>query len=418
MEGWKISILGLLLLVLLCSPAITACSNKAAPAPSNTSSGSTLSTNDKLGFHTTQAKGEKKYIVVLTDFPDVKRKYTEKMLSDRITGALGPYFRASSYGNLQLQGEVTRSYVLPNPVSYYKISPKNLEVDPAKVTALVTDAANAADADVNFNNYTYVIFSLGATQVEYGMVGLCPIPGMLGFEIKSIANKSGEVIYNAAIFGENAHLGTYIHDNLHMLGGRIGNQRLTPCLYDHELQAKYPFYPEFSNAMINLGFWDPLSSHISYKIELPPTGLSSWTKLRLNWIDESKIALVPAGQTASVKLDPLSDQKAGIVVIKIPITSKTYYLVENRQRIDSDQNAPTTGVLVLYADDSIMECHNGKAPVKIMDANPSVPYLNDATYDIGKNDRYIDTKNNIAIILQKKDGLSYQIQVTTADKAK
>jgi hypothetical protein len=53
-----------------------------------------------------------------------------------------------------------------------------------------------------------------------------------------------------------------------------------------------------------------------------------------------------------------------------------------------------------------------------MDANPSVPYFNDATFDIGKKDRYVDTKNNIAIILQKKDGLSYQIQVTTADKAK
>jgi hypothetical protein len=73
---------------------------------------------------------------------------------------------------------------------------------------------------------------------------------------------------------------------------------------------------------------------------------------------------------------------------------------------------------VLYADDTIYECHRGQSPVKIMDANPSVPYFNDATFDIGKKDRYVDTKNNIAIILQKKDGLSYQIQVTTADKAK
>jgi hypothetical protein len=92
--------------------------------------------------------------------------------------------------------------------------------------------------------------------------------------------------------------------------------------------------------------------------------------------------------------------------------------VENRQKTVSDANCPTTGILILYADDSIYECHNNKAPVKIMDANPGVPYLNDATFDIGKRDQYIDTKNNIAIILQKKDVLSYQIQVTTADKAK
>ena len=255
--------------------------------------------------------------------------------------------------------------------------------------------------------------------MEYGMVGLCPIPGMLGFEIESVTNKSGEVINNAAVFGENAHLGTYVHDTLHMLGGRIDKQRLTPCLYDHDLQAKYPHMPDFAKAMINMGFWDPLSSHAPYNYELQlPTGLSSWTKLRLNWIDESKISLVPAGQTATFKLGPLTDKNAETLVIKIPVTDKTYYLVENRQKVDIDQNIPTTGVLVLYADDSIYECHQGRAPVKIMDANPGVPYLNDATFDIGKKDRYIDAKNNIAIILQKKDGLAYQIQITTADKAR
>ena len=53
-----------------------------------------------------------------------------------------------------------------------------------------------------------------------------------------------------------------------------------------------------------------------------------------------------------------------------------------------------------------------------MDANPNVPYMNDAVFDIGKKDRYIDTENNVAIILQKTEGLSYQIQITTADKAR
>ena len=167
-----------------------------------------------------------------------------------------------------------------------------------------------------------------------------------------------------------------------------------------------------------MGFWDPQSSHFPYNKELPTTGLSSWAKLRLNWIDPANIALVKAGQTATVKLDPLSSQNASTYVIKVPITDKTYYLVENRQKIDSDANCPTTSILITYADDTVYECRHGQAPVKIMDANPGVPYMNDATYDIGKKDRYIDTNNNLAVILQKKDGQSYQIQVTTPDKAK
>lgn len=422
----KITVFSLLVCLLLSALSVSACGRKASPgatdrtpvSPGPTSTAPAATAGDKLGFHTTRAKGEQKCIVVLTNFPDVKRQYPEEMLSDRITNFLGPYFQVASYDKLRLMIDVSKPVVLPKPVSYYKISPRNVEVDPSKITALVTDAANAADSDVNFNDYDYVILALGATQVEYGMVGLCPIPGMLGFQITSITNKSGEIISNAAEFGENAHLGTYVHDTLHMLGGRIGQQRVTPCLYDHDLQAKYPFMPDFAKAMINMGFWDPLSSHAPYKFELPPTGLSSWTKLRLNWVDESKIALVPAGQTATFRLDPLTDKNAATLVIKIPITDKTYYLVENRQKIGSDVNCPTSGILVLYADDTIYECHRGQSPVKIMDANPSVPYFNDATFDIGKKDRYVDTKNNIAIILQKKDGLSYQIQVTTADKAK
>lgn len=78
--------------------------------------------------------------------------------------------------------------------------------------------------------------------------------------------------------------------------------------------------------------------------------------------------------------------------------------------------------MVLHADDSVYECRQGKTPVKITDANPRVPCLNDATFDVEddveEKDRYIDTKNNIAIVLQKKDGPSYHIKVATADKVK
>lgn len=438
MRLYKFSLLILIVICILSSILfLTACGRRApssiggttppltskTPSATTTTSPSTSTTSSasaaaKFGLHTTRAKGEQKYMVVLANFPDVKRQYSEKTISDRIIGALEPYFKAASYDNLILKGDVSGPYTLPNPVSYYKISSRNLEVDSSKVAAFVTDTVNAADKDVNFDEYTYVIIAFGATQVEYGMMGLCPIPGMLGFETTSLTNKSGEKINNVAVFGETAHLGTYIHDTLHMLGGRVGKQRLTPCLYDHDLQAKYPYMPDFAKAFINMGFWDPLSSHVPYDSKLPPAGLSSWTKLRLNWIDESRIALVPAGQTATVSLDPLSDKNGKTLVIKIPISDNTFYLVENRQKIGSDANCPTTGILVLYADDTIYECRDGKAPVKIMDANPGVPYMNDATFDIGKKDRYIDTKNNIAIILQKKDGLSYQIQVTSADKAK
>jgi hypothetical protein len=201
-----------------------------------------------------------------------------------------------------------------------------------------------------------------------------------------------------------------------MLGGVIDDKRMTPCLYDHDLQAKYTGGDDWAKILINIGFWDPLSSHMPYKKELPPTGLSSWTKLRLGWIDPARIALVNPGETATVSLDPLASPDAKTLVIKIPLSDQTYYLVENRQPVASDVNLPSSGILVLYADDSVDECRHGAAPVKIMDANPEVPYLNDAAFDIGKQSVFIDEANGIAVILLKKDGLSYEIQVTTPDQ--
>ncbi len=390
--------------------------------PTETVSPATISTatiEEKLGLHAINSTGEKRYIVILADFPDVKRLYPVETISNRMGDLLGPYFEAASYGKLKLKGDVTGPYVLLHPVAYYRISPSNMEVDPVKVTSLVTDVVNAADKDVDLDQYDYILIGLGATQPDYGMVGYCALPGMLAFRSKSVfKSASGKTIDNVAVFCENAHMGTFIHDTLHMIGGYIGDQRMTPCLYDQDLQKLYPTGDEVSKILINMGFWDPLSSHFPYDKELPPAGLSSWTKLRLNWIDPDKIVLIEAGQTATVKLDPLLSQDASTYVIRIPITDKTYYLVENRQKLGSDANCPTTGILIMYADDTVYECRHGQAPVKIMDANPDVPYMNDATYDIGKKDQYVDTKNNLAIILEKKDGLSYQIQVTTADRAK
>jgi len=407
----------LFILLVFCFSNFVACKRETKPAPTPLPiDPSTL--DPKLGLHT-NAVGDKKYVVILVDFPDVERQYPVEQVTQRLLEFVSNYYYEASYHKLNFTGTATKRYMLPNPVGYYKISSANLEVDPKKVISLVTDAINAADADIEFSDDLYVVISLGATPAEYGMVGYSAVPGMLGFATDTpITTKSGEVVSKVVVFCENAHLGTYIHDTLHSLGDVVEGRRMTPCLYDHDLQAKYLDPSELGKVVVNMGYWDPLSSHFPYNRELPPTGLSSWTKLRLGWIDPDKIALVQPGETITIKLDPLVSDDATTLVIKIPLGGNQYYLIENRQPIESDANLPSSGILILLADDAVLECRNGQAPVKIMDANPSVPYLNDAAFDIGKNDRYIDTENNIAIVLLQKDGSSYIIQITTPDQVK
>lgn len=57
------------------------------------------------------------------------------------------------------------------------------------------------------------------------------------------------------------------------------------------------------------------------------------------------------------------------------------------------------------------ECRHGEASVKLMDANPSIPNLEGAAFDIGKNDSFVDSDNGLTIQLVEKMGNSYKISI-------
>jgi len=55
---------------------------------------------------------------------------------------------------------------------------------------------------------------------------------------------------------------------------------------------------------------------------------------------------------------------------------------------------------------------NGKALVKLVNADPSIPHLEGAAFDIGKKDSFQDEKNKIGIQLKEKMGSSYKILIS------
>jgi hypothetical protein len=116
-------------------------------------------------------------------------------------------------------------------------------------------------------------------------------------------------------------------------------------LYDHDLQARPgPLRDVFLGAVINMGFWDPMSCHV-YKREIPPPGISSWTKLRLGWADTKQVRVVKPTERTELLLGPLVDGSSEVLAIKIPLSATTYYLVENRQPAGFDRHLPGHGAL-------------------------------------------------------------------------
>ncbi|MCL5022648.1 MAG: immune inhibitor A [Nitrospirae bacterium] len=189
------------------------------------------------------ARGETsvKGIVLLVEFPDVKHNVNRSFVQARFSRGLNSYVKEMSYDKVSLDVNVTRKwYTMPDPVSRYKISPRNLEVDKSRVRKLIDDALDAADREVDFSKYSFVAIFMGAKVSDYGMVGLCGYPGMLGWGTQdSLKTKSGQVIKGGvAIFCYQAHLGTLFHDIAHILGGVKDGKRMVPCLYDHDLQGE------------------------------------------------------------------------------------------------------------------------------------------------------------------------------------
>ena len=294
-----------------------------------------------------------------------------------------------------------------------RISSRNLEVDKDRVRNLIDDALRQADNDYDLSQYSFIVVFLGAKLKEYGMIGLCGYPGMLGWSSEDIIKTpTGQTVRGGvAIYSFQAHLGTLFHDIAHILGGMKDGNRLVPCLYDHDLQARPGDMREtFLDATINMGFWDPLSCHY-YQWDMPPPGLSSWTKLRLGWMDPDRVKTIRPKEKSEVILDPLEDPEGKTLAVRIQLTESTFYLIENRQPRGFDKNLPGWGVLIMFADDRIKECRKGKSPVKLVNADPSQKHLEGAAFDAGKTTEFIDREHNLTVRIVSREGDSYRIEI-------
>lgn len=356
--------------------------------------------------------GSIQILVIPVEFTDVEHKIPLRYARKRFFQDLDEYVQEMSYGKRSIGGTVIGRWVrMPKSVKEYRISSRNLEVDKSRIRALIEDAVNAVDGEVDFSRYTVVALFLGARFQEYGMIGLCGYPGMLGWSSDDvIKTKSGQLVKDGvAIFSFQAHTGTLFHDIAHILGGTRNGKRMVPCLYDHDLQAKPgPVRKTFIESMINMGYWDPMSCHyITW--ESPPPGLSSWTKLRLGWLDPSKVQIVRPGENAEVILSPLENGEGKTLAVKMPLSGSTYYLFENRQHVGYDANLPGKGVLVMFADDGVAECRRGKSPVKLINADPSVDFLQGAAFGPGRKDLFRDEGRNLQVRIEKAGGDSLRL---------
>lgn len=359
-------------------------------------------------------------LVIQIDFPGIPRAVDSNRVKQKFLDEPDRYIREMSHGKACLSGELTKKwYRMPETMPRYFVPWQNLKVDKNNLIRLVADSVGQAERDYDITKYDFVVIVLAANAKQWGNQGLNTYPGLLGWKDESaLMTPAGSKINGGiAVFAHTANVTKIVHNMAHIIGGVRNGRRVLPDMYDQDLQSATDVpvgqraLSAYVRSQIHMGAWDPMSCNQCLQRPGPP-GFTSWTRLRLGWLEQDKVRNIKPGESVELSLGALGDPAAETKAIRIMLKPPMYYLIENRQPIGLDKNLPSSGILVMQGNLSIPEPRFGRAPVRLINADPSKPNLDAAAFDIGRNAVFEDKENGIKIELLRKKGTSYDIRVT------
>ena len=334
--------------------------------------------------------------VLCAEFTNQNHTKTKNEIQDTIFNRVNQYYREASYDRVTLIGTVSRWYQMNKTTGFYGRDSSLSIDDPngdgsADTWNLIQDVITAADPDIDFSQYSYlIVVHSGPGQETSGNTNdIWSCAYIMGIWFKT---RHGVSYSKAALVPEMENQGA---DTVGVIAHEFGHLLGLPDLYDPYGRSDYTGRWE----LYGRGLWNgnPPGS--------TPAGMFAWEKIRLGWISDSQIAVVPIGVFRNITLGPI-EQNATTLVVKIPIIDQTYYLMELRQRIGFDIGLPDIGLLFTYVDGTT----GGPGSVRVINANnPLKSTLDDATLKPGRT--FSDTTNKVFVSILRSSGQNYLVLV-------
>jgi M6 family metalloprotease-like protein len=353
--------------------------------------------------------GVLRVLIIAAEFTDLPHTISIDTLKSEWVNQVAKYYQEDSYGTISLSISVFGWIKLPyNEAHYGADCIATGGIDDAGCTGqdaswnIAQDAAIAARNNVTFANYDYYVFvhsgngqeSSGVTNDVWSVTYLGGVWVNACLDVQSNCNQKTLTKFNIdpeLEAGGAVPIGVYCHEFGHNLG--------LPDLYNTNT-GKTILGPW---SLMDKGLWNgnpPGSS---------PSHMDAWSKIQLGFMSGSMIATADPGVTTTYSIDSTEIASSNVHAVIVPLGSdltnpSQYYVIEVRSGIGFDAALPSAGVLVLYVDTTQLV---GK--VRIMNANPSVSDLSEATWTVGQT--FTDSKNGWFMTVAGHNGNSYQVTV-------
>ena len=311
-----------------------------------------------IGTPSPVTTGKQRGLVILIQYSDVKfatpnaqqafqRSFNEEGYhDDGMAGSVRDYFLEQSYGKLEITFDVVGPYTTKNNMAYYG-EPTPTAHD-RNAMLMVTEAIDAAAADVNFSNYDwdkdgevdqiFIIFA-GYSQAqgadentiwphESRLLNVGIQKKFNGVTLNTYACASelrGDGIHQP--IGEMDGIGTACHEFSHCLG--------IPDMYD----------TSEGNPNFGMSYWDVMDSGSYLDNSRKPAGYTSYERMFSGWLEPSELK----DFTRINDMKPLATTPEAYILYNEK-NKNEYYLLENRQPTGFDSGLCGHGILILHVD--------------------------------------------------------------------
>ncbi|RME92308.1 MAG: M6 family metalloprotease domain-containing protein [Candidatus Hydrogenedentota bacterium] len=283
--------------------------------------------------------GKHKTLVVMVEFndrkfpPDKGIEYYKKLFFAKRGKSVYTYYREVSYGRYEITGDVYGIIKLPYSVSQFRYKPGQSYAR-NRMGTLIKEIAKRIRGKIPLAQYD--LYNAAGEKKPDGVIDHFGIVYPGTFEDiwphrwgggASFATVDGYEIRGYYIQPTNAPLGTIVHEFGHDIG--------LPDLYDTD----YSSY--------GIGNWGCMAGGSWADGGNTPVHLSAWAKIKMGWISPKIVTKSGTYKVKNATRTPYA--------LKIPVgsvSSKEYFLIENREKWGYDKFLPRPGIIVWHVNEN------------------------------------------------------------------